>query len=252
MVDVGRLRKASAMAGGHLLDAFLPPLCLGCSAAVDRPGQLCATCWNGVRFIAPPVCAVCGAPFELETPEGTVCGVCLQNPPAFGRARAVFSYEGVGRDLVLGFKLADRTFAAPAFAAWLERAGAPLIAEADLLVPVPLHRWRLLGRRFNQAALIAHALARRTGRAWLPDALLRTRATPSQSRLSAAERARNVRGAFRVRPGAKASLEGRRVLLIDDVLTTGATAGACATALLKAGATSVDVLTLARRDRNSE
>jgi len=235
-----------------LLDAFLPPLCLACAGPVQQPGQLCASCWNGARFIAPPLCACCGAPFELAMPEGTLCGACLAEPPPFARARAALSYEGVGRDLVLGFKMADRTYCAPAFAEWLARTGAALLAEADLLVPVPLHRWRLLARRFNQAALMAHELSRRTGLQVLPDALVRLRSTPSQASLRAAERAANVRGAFAVRRGAKSKLEGRRVVLIDDVLTTGATAGACARALLKAGASSVDVLTLARRDRKSD
>jgi len=256
MVELTRLgwglRRASGRAGGLLLDALLPPQCLACTAAVERPGQLCAACWSGVRFIAAPFCACCGAPFELAPPEGTICAVCLSAPPAFERARAAFSYEAVGRDLVLRFKMADRTYCAPAFAAWLERAGAALIAEADLIVPVPLHRWRLLARRFNQAALMAHALSRRTGRPCLPDALLRTRATRSQASLPAVDRVANVRGAFNVRAGARRHLEGRRVLLIDDVLTTGATAGACARALLKAGVATVDVLTLARRDRNSD
>jgi ComF family protein len=234
-----------------LLDAFLPPQCLSCTAGVSRPGELCAACWADVRFIAPPQCARCGMPFELPTPAGALCGVCLRAPPAFGRARAVFGYEGVGRALVLGFKNADRTHGVPAFAAWLERAGAELLAEAELLVPVPLHSRRLFARRFNQSALLARALSGRTGLPWAPDALRRTRPTRPQTSLSAAERAANVRGAFAARVAARRLIEGRRLLLIDDVLTTGATAGACARALLEAGAAGVDVLTLARRARNS-
>ena len=251
--EAGRgARRVVGRAGRLLLDAFLPPLCLACAGPVQQSGQLCAGCWKDVRFIAAPLCACCGAPFELAMPEGTLCGACLAEPPPFGRARAALSYEGVGRDLVLGFKMADRTFYAPAFADWLARAGATLLAEADVLVPVPLHRWRLLSRRFNQAALMAHALSRRSGLPVLPDALVRVRATPSQASLRAADRVANVRGAFAARGRARSKLEGRRVVLIDDVLTTGATASACARALLKAGAKSVDVLTLARRDRKSD
>lgn len=235
-----------------LLDAFLPPQCLTCAAPVERPGQLCAACWTGLRFIGAPQCARCGMPFELEMPEGTLCGVCLQAPPRYDRARPAFGYDGVGRSLVLGFKMADRTYCVPAFAARLERAGVDLIADADLLVPVPLHRWRLFARRFNQSALIVGALARRTGKPWSPSVLVRRRATPSQATLPAAERRRNVRGAFAVPARKRVGIAGRRVLLIDDVLTTGSTVNACAETLLKAGARAVDVLTLARLDRHLE
>jgi ComF family protein len=244
--------RTARRAATLLLDAFLPPQCLACAAPVGRPGQLCAGCWSGLRFIGPPQCARCGAAFELDMPAGTLCGVCLQAPPIYDRARAAFGYDGVGRSLVLGFKMADRTYCVPAFAAWLERAGASLIADADLLVPVPLHRWRLFARRFNQSALLARALARGTGKPWSPSVLMRRRATPSQATLPAAERRRNVRGAFTVPARARALIAGRRVLLIDDVLTTGSTVNACAETLLKAGAGAVDVLTLARRDRHFE
>lgn len=207
-------------------------------------------CWGGLRFIGAPQCARCGVPFVLYMPEGTLCGACLQAPPVYDRARAAFGYDGVGRSLVLGFKMADRTYCVPAFAAWLERAGAALIADADLLVPVPLHRWRLFARRFNQSALLTSDLARRTGKPWSPAVLVRRRATPSQASLPAAERRRNVRGVFAVPARARGLIEGRRVLLIDDVLNTGSTANACAETLLKAKAAAVDVLTLTRRDRH--
>ncbi|MSO73543.1 MAG: ComF family protein [Alphaproteobacteria bacterium] len=242
--------RTAKWAATRLLDAFLPPQCLACAAPVERPGRLCATCWSGLRFIGAPQCARCGVAFELELPAGTLCGLCLQNPPTYDRARAAFGYDGVGRSLVLGFKMADRTYCVPAFTAWLERAGAPLIEDADLLVPVPLHRWRLFARRFNQSALLTRDLARRTGKPWSPAILWRRRATPSQASLPAAERRRNVRGAFAVPPRARDLIRGRRLLLIDDVLTTGSTANACAETLLKAGAGAVDVLTLARRDRH--
>lgn len=247
--DVARSWRRAA---GAVLDAFLPPQCLACAAAVERPGQLCAECWRGVDFIGPPQCACCGMPFELDVPSDTLCGVCLKTPPAYDRARAAFSYAGVGRSLVLGFKMADRTYCAPPLAAWLERAGAALIADADLLVPVPLHRWRLLARRFNQSALLARELSRRAGKPWAASALVRLRPTPSQATLPAAERRRNVRGAFAVPARAQALIEGRRLLLIDDVMTTGSTVSACAETLLRAGASAVDVLTLARRDRHVE
>ncbi len=155
-------------------------------------------------------------------------------------------YDEASRGLVLGFKHADRTDGAPAYGAWLARAGAELIAEADLIAPVPLHWMRLFARRYNQAALLARALARRAGRPVAADLLLRRRHTPSQGRLSPAQRRRNVAGAFAVKPSRRPLLEGRRVLLVDDVLTTGATASACARTLRRDGARAVDVLVLAR------
>lgn len=243
---IGPLRQGL----GLLLDGLLPPLCLHCAAAADRPGSLCASCWAQVRFIGPPQCTACGLPFEFD-PGGSdaLCGACSRERPPYRQARSAFVYEGVGRSLVLGFKLSDRTYAAPAFAAWMARSGAPSIESVELIVPVPLSRRQLFLRRFNQAALLAQALGRCTGRPVAPDLLVRTRTTARQSSLSASERARNVRGAFAVRRGREERLAGKAVLLIDDVLTTGATAAACATALFAAGAREVDVLTLARTVR---
>jgi ComF family protein len=234
-------------AGRVALDALLPPQCLGCREGVGEPGQLCAACWSGIGFIAAPYCACCGLPFELDAGPGlTLCAACIAEPPAYARARAVFRYDAASRDLVLRFKHGDRTDAAPAFARWLHRAGADLVATADLIAPVPLHRWRLLHRRYNQSALLALELGRLAHRPVVPDLLVRRRATGSQGGLGRRERLLNVRGAFAVRPRHAAALAGRRVLLVDDVLTTGATAGAVARALRRAGASHVDVVALAR------
>ena len=167
-------------------------------------------------------------------------------PPAFDRARAVFRYDDASRGLVLGFKHADETHAAPAYGRWLARAGADLLTDADLVAPVPLHRWRLLYRRYNQAALLAHAVARQSGVRLAVDLLARRRHTPQQGRMSSLARRRNVRSAFAVRPQWRQAVEGKRVLLIDDVLTTGATVEECARVLLRHGASGVDVVTLAR------
>jgi ComF family protein len=184
-------------------------------------------------------------PFEFD-PGGAdaLCGNCIRERPAYDRARAVFRYDDASRGLVLAFKHGDRIDAAPAYARWLARAGGALIEGADLIAPVPLHWTRLFHRRYNQSALLANALARLSGRPAAPDLLRRKRRTPSQGGLGRAERARNVRNAFAVRRGV--SVEGKRVLLVDDVLTTGATVEACAKTLLKSGAAAVDVLTLAR------
>lgn len=228
------------------LNALLPPRCLSCGAGVEQPGSLCAVCWARLSFLAAPFCAACGFPFEYDLGPEALCGVCARKRPRYDRARAVLRYDEASRGLLLGFKHGDRTEGAPAFAQWLVRAGGELIEQAEVIAPVPLHRWRLFARRYNQSALLASALGRSTGISVQPDLLVRTRNTPSQGRLTPAARRRNVAGAFAVASGGGARLDGRRVLLVDDVLTTGATAEACARTLLKAGAAAVDVVVLAR------
>lgn len=239
-----RLARLALSLPGLLLDALLPPRCLACGTAVDRQGGLCAACWTRLTFIAPPHCACCGLPFDFAVPEETLCGACLAKPPPFDRARAVLVYDDGSRPLVLGFKHGDRIHAAGAYGTWLARAGAEILRDADLIVPVPLHRWRLFRRRYNQAALLSNALSKRSGVATVPDLLLRRRATRIQGGLGRLGRARNVKGAFALRRGAEVA--GKRVVLVDDVLTTGATLAECAAVLRRAGAARVDVLTLAR------
>lgn len=230
----------------RLLDAILPPHCLKCRVPVGEPGSLCADCWNAVTFIAEPVCAACGLPFEVPAGRDALCGGCLRRRPVFERARAALAYDDASRDMILAFKHADRTEAAPAFARWMARAGRDLTARADMVAPVPLHWRRFWRRRYNQSALLARALGGQAGIAVVPDLLVRARSTPSQGGLGRAARARNVRGAFRLNGRMAARVRGARVLLVDDVYTTGATVEACARVLLRAGAAAVDVLTLAR------
>jgi ComF family protein len=241
-----RARLARFLSG--TVDALLPPCCLICREEIDRQGSLCAECWKSLRFISPPLCVCCGAPFELaaEAAGAGLCFACDRRRPAFARARAALVYDDAARGIVLAVKYGDRLHAVPAAAGWMVRAGAELLAETDVLVPVPLHPWRLLGRRFNQAALLAREISRQAGRACLPAALDRRRATPPQQGLSRKGRKRNVAGAFAVNPRHVPGLDGARVLLVDDVLTTGATVEECCRALLGAGAAQVEVLTLAR------
>lgn len=249
------LRRAGQVAGWvgrAALDVLLPPQCLTCDAPVDTPGQLCATCFGLTAFITDPCCDRCGAPFEAAgqgTKQGAAvltCGKCQEHPPPWRRARAALRYDDQTRRIVLPFKYGDRTETAKALAPHMARAGSSLLRVADVLVPVPLHRLRLLSRRYNQAALLAQALARLSGRPTVLDALHRTRATQALAHMSPRARDAEVAGAFAVRPRRLARIEGAQVLLIDDVLTSGATAGACARALLAAGAAGVDLLVAAR------
>ncbi len=251
MVAVSRLGGAVGQAGRSVLNALLPPRCLSCGGLVSAPGSLCPSCWQGVAFLAPPHCGICGLPFAYDPGPEVFCGACLRRRPAFDRARAVMRYDDNSRGLILGFKHGDRTEAAPAYAEWLARAGTELLGEAEMILPVPLHWRRLFARRYNQAALLAQALGRRTGLPYRPEILRRCRHTPPQGRLSAAARKRNLRGAFAVEPRRRPEIEGRRLLLVDDVLTTGATLSACARVLRRAGAAQVDALVLARVVRPS-
>lgn len=231
---------------GTFLDALLPPQCVSCRELVMTPGQLCAACWRDVTFLSEPSCFCCGLPFEYEIERGARCGACVRRPPPYGRARSVFVYDDASRNLVLAMKWGDRLEAAPSFGRWMARAGKELLADADVIAAVPLHWTRLFRRRFNQSALLAQEIGRASGVPVLVDALARRRATPSQGGFSRRARLENVRGAFEVRKSRLDAVENRTILLIDDVLTTGATVASCAQALLKAGAASVDVLTLAR------
>lgn len=236
-------RRAARIA----LDLLFPPLCVACRGRVAEPHSLCGACWRAIQFIDGPVCTTCGAPFEVDPGGETRCAACLATPHDFDIARAVMRYDEASKPLILRFKYSDRLDHAPAFARWLERSGQALLAEADLIVPVPLHRWRLWARRYNQAAMLAERLARITGKPWNPFALERKRPTPSQGAMpSAKARRRNVLGAFRVPPTALRLVKGRSILLVDDVITTGATLDACARALKRAGAARINALTLAR------
>lgn len=233
--------------GRGLADLILPPLAHDSREATASAG-LTPDAWSRIVFLEAPVCDGCGAAFEMDGGvfADACCAACLARPYAFERARAACVYDSASRDMILRFKHGDQQQFAPLFARWIARAAAPLVAEADAVAPIPLHRMRLLARRFNQAAEIARPLAATAGLAYLPDALTRVRATDSQGGKSGRGRRENVRGAFAVTPAGARQVKGRRILLVDDVLTTGATAEACARALLAAGARAVDLAVIAR------
>jgi ComF family protein len=224
------------------LDLIFPPQALDGGEALA--GGLSAATWSRIHFLDGPVCDGCGVPFEFDI--GSRCAACLAKPRAFDAARAACLYDETSRDPILKLKHADRLDLAPLFARWISRSARALIEEADALAPVPLHPSRLLARKHNQSAEIARPLSRLTGVAYLPDALVRRRATDTQGGKSGAGRRRNVAGAFEVPPGRAHRVAGKRILLIDDVMTTGATAEGCARALKAAGAVRVDVAVVAR------
>lgn len=233
--------------GRGLADLILPPLAHDTPEATAAAG-LTAGAWNRVIFLEAPVCDGCGAAFEFDggTFASERCAACIASPYRFQRARAACVYDEASRGLILKYKHGDQQQFAGLFARWIARAAADLVTDADAIVPVPLHRLRLLARRFNQAAEIARPLARQARIDYLPDALIRTQATPSQGGKSMRGRRLNVRKAFGVTEPGRRRIKGRRILLIDDVLTTGATGEACAKALLDAGARAVDLAVIAR------
>jgi ComF family protein len=237
-------REGLRRLGRVLVDGVLPPRCLACGDIVGEPHSLCGGCWAAMTFFAPPWCALCGLPFPHPAAEDAVCGACAAERPHWDRARAVLRYDKNSRRLVLALKHGDQTHLANAFGRWMQRAGRDVLDGADLLLPVPLHWTRLFARRFNQAALLAQAIHAAGGPPVAADWLVRRRRTPSQGHLRPLARQRNVAAAFALRPGRE--VRGRRVVVIDDVLTTGATAAECARVLRRAGAGFVGVLTLAR------
>lgn len=231
-------------------DVALPPQCLGCRTVVEAPDTLCGDCWSGLRMIGGAVCDACGLPFPFEQ-DAPLCASCIGRAPPFERARSAVAYDDVSRDLILPFKHADRTEASALFARWMAAAAPELVESAEVIVPVPLDRRRLFERRYNQAALLAQSLSPLSGVPVLLDGVERIKPSPplkskGGKRMSQSERRRNVAGAFRVRDAAKPDLRGVRVLVVDDVYTTGATAWAMARCLIRVGVSAVDVLTVAR------
>lgn len=224
-------------------DLALPPRCPGCGVPVGADGRFCADCWGALRFVGPPWCGGCCLPFDYDAGPKARCDDCLARPPRHHGVRAAVAYGPIARQLALKLKYGGRLGVAATMAALMVR---HLPDDAELVLPVPLHRWRLWSRGYNQAVLIARAVARRAALPCRADLLVRTRRTPVLRGLSGWERELAVAMAFAVTPAGRTAISGRRVVLVDDVHTSGATASACAAALLDAGAASVVVLCWAR------
>lgn len=231
------------------VDLILPPRCIVSGELVDKQGVLSSEAWKQLSFISDPQCNRCGFPFDFdsgEIKEGNICLGCLKSPPVFDKARAALVYDDASRDIILGFKHGDQMQSVPSFMPWLLQAGGKLLEKADYILPVPLHRFRLMRRRFNQSAIIAQFLSKEVRVPVVLDGLARNRATQTQGHLNSNERQRNVKNAFCVNEAYLDKIKGKNIVLIDDVYTTGATVNECAKELLKSGVGAVNILTLAR------
>ena len=232
--------------GRFIVHVILPPTCLACRTPVGEGGGLCPRCWVGAGFIERPYYERLGTPFPSDHGGSLISPAALAEPPAYARARAVARYGDVVRDLTHMLKYGDRLDLVHALGRRMTRAAAELLADADVLVPVPLHWTRLWQRRFNQSSVLARAVSKFSGVPAADHLLARARATPPQFGLARKERARNVQGAFEVPKARRIEVKGKKLVLVDDILTTGATVDACTKVLLRAGAARVDVLVLAR------
>jgi ComF family protein len=233
-----------------IVDFALPPRCPGCGAVTGEPHRFCLACWQSLTFLGEPCCAVCALPFEYGEGEAVLCGRCMAEPPAFDRLRAAVAYGELPRRVALKLKYGGRPGIAATMARFMQR---HVEADGDwILAPVPLHRWRIWRRGYNQSAMIAGALAKRAGLEARLDLIERVTATPVLRGMSPRERREAVRGAFRINPRRKGAAKGRAILLIDDVYTSGATANACARVLKRAGAASVNILCWARVVRSDD
>ena len=242
---MGLLQNFNAV-GNFLLDQVIPPTCLSCKTPVGNSASLCSACWQSLTFVSKPYCQVCGQPFDVEDHDNQLCGKCIGRQPPYSRLRSALVYDDESRSMILSFKHGDQLNACPTFTKWLSTTDPSLFDNLDTVTAVPLHWQRLFRRRYNQSAMMSNALSKGIGVKSIPDLLVRERNTPSQGHLTRSQRKTNVRGAFSINKRYTEYVSAKTILLIDDVLTTGATIEACCRTLTKAGAAEVRVLTLAR------
>ncbi len=229
-----------------LLDIIYPPRCIACGDNVHENGTICAKCWGEINFISDPQCQICGFPFDFKVEGNPICAGCIDEKPKFSKARAVFLYDDASRRMITSFKYNDRIENRVAYARWMARVGAEMLADADYIIPVPIHFAKLLLRKYNQAGLLALEIAKISGNKVLVNALIRKKYTRKQAGLNRRLRFENISGAFKINQKYAAILKDKKILLVDDVITTGATADECAKILLKAKVAKVEVLALAK------
>ena len=226
------------------LNIICPPVCPICGEAVDEPHCLCQKCYQKLHFITKPCCSVCGRPFEYQGLENMICATCMKKAPSFSMARSALEYDDFSKQLVLAFKHGDRTELTPLFVKFLMQADPEIFQNVDLIMPVPLHWTRRLKRKYNQSALLGKALGRKMGLPYSEKYLKRVRRTESQGKKKQKERQKNVKNAFLTIHSDQ--IRGKTVLLVDDVMTTGATLNECAKVLKKEGVKDIKVITLYR------
>ncbi len=241
-----KITNSSKAIACYTRDFLVPPSCLHCDAAIVEQGALCAKCWQSIRFITRPYCEVLGTPFAFDLGDNVVSADAIAQQPPFQKARSAVLYDDLPRKLISRLKYEDRPDLSSVLARWMQPAMVELCHDNPLIIPIPLHQLRLIQRRFNQSALIACALAKFSGLDFHPIAITRIKNTRPQVGLTRKGRAENVRGAFRVSPHGAMAMAKRPVILVDDVVTTGATVAAASRACLRAGASAVQVISFAR------
>lgn len=233
-------------ATNKVMNLLLPPRCISCGELVNDVGSLCGKCWAEIDFINEPLCISCGYPLEPTAGKNSICGHCIMEEPPYKAGRSVFCYNDKSKSLILDFKYSDKIQSAKRYATWMLNSAKDLIEDSDYIVPVPLHWRRLVERRYNQAAIISNEIAKISGKKVLSQGLIRKKYTPPQVSLTRKQRLKNVKGAFAVNPRLAERIKGKKLVLVDDVMTTGATINECVEILNKAGAAAVFVVTLGR------
>lgn len=240
-----KLHKLTKETSKSLIDYLFPPVCLNCLTPLEEPHKVCSDCWQNIEFLVAPLCEIKGTPFPFDLEPGTISATAIKNPPEYDKARGVAAYQGTMKDLIHKLKYNDRHELLNLLVNWMKFSGKELIQQSDLIVPIPLYKSRLWERRFNQSALLAKRLSEQTKTPYDCSIFHRKKKTRSQVGLTSKERYQNLKNAFIIEEEKRSKLQGKSILVIDDVITTGATINSAAIALKKSGARSVNILSLA-------